>query len=122
MNNIEELNEIKKESQLWIKSLNTTLTELMAIKGSIREIYNINNRVAGKLIPFESSVNNQIVKNKDLTAKIKIQEDESIYVSESRPERLEQFKVGMNKLKAELKKLHIEHLDLMDRFFNDIIL
>lgn len=118
----EELGVLKKETQVWLKSLDTSLTELLALKESIREIYNIDNRVATKLIPFEGAVNNSIVKTKDLMAKIRIQADEAMYLNTNRPERVKHYKSSVSRLKKELMKKHEDHLELMNNFFNEIII
>jgi hypothetical protein len=116
------IDQIQKESQLWVQSLDTSHTELLAIKESIREIYNVDNRIAGQLLAFEGTLNNLIVKTKDLIAKIKIQKNEALFITEIRIERFDFFKLSMEKLKIELKQIHLEHIELKDRFFNEIIL
>jgi len=115
-----QIKEIFKEYKLWKNKLDNYLTECIALKESIREIYNLDNEITSKLIPFQDAVNSKIAQTKDMLAKIRIQEDESHYVK-NRPDHVEHFRNKQDKLRKEMKKLHTEHLELLDNFFNEII-
>lgn len=117
-----QMNSLSKEYKLWKNKLDNYLTECIALKESIREIYNLDNDITTKLIPFESAVNNKIVHIKDMLAKIRIQEEEAHFVMENRPKKVEYYKQQQEKLREEMKKLHNEHLELLDNFFNEIII
>ncbi|NBC82268.1 MAG: hypothetical protein GVY19_02695 [Bacteroidetes bacterium] len=116
-----QISTLAKEYKLWRNKLDNYLTECIALKESIREIYNIDNDITTKLIPFESAVNNKIVHIKDLIAKIRIQEEEAHFIMVNRPKKVEYYRQQQEKLREEMKKLHKEHLGLLDDFFNEVI-
>lgn len=111
-----------KEYKRWYNMMDDYLTELMALKESIREIYNVDNTLASKVVPFEAAVNNRVVMIKDLKAKIYILEGDVNQAFQSAARRNDQYKINHEKLKKEIKKAHKDHLALLDNFFNEVIM